>query len=427
MSLIRWLLLAPALTLALAGPYPSRLSWGGWTGPTPYTLTYQRFQLDGGGATTRRYHVNALTRLDPNRPGILLRPVDRNNNVVTTYDQAIPLNPSPTQVDVRYQSTAVAYLKIDYTYSGVGDAEMYWDSQPLYTWYGGMAQDWRWGVLWGLTFGTVSFFWIPAGSGSYHTTLAVPLDGSLHSLYFTAGGSCFSLGGPWRGTYWINSQQMQQGKIYWVQAENHCNNPGIGGGLKQITAQAQITYTTPGLPPLVTPPAAGWGDGGIQVGRPQWAPGWRSSLTGQDAGNTGSLGRATFGGSVSVAPGGLLPVLDYYTVSRRYAITSLGFNGGDFFAAQQSQVTLFNCQSWNAQGNCANQVGQATFRAIPASQDPLQIALGGALDGRVTVSNVVSFPNGQTQTTTVLDAQPTVPVQSYTLTDTFACIAGNCP
>lgn len=442
-----WILLVPALGLALGQNYPTNLTFERWTTPEGELL-----QLEGGNRTSRTYRVTALSRLDPQRPGFMLQPLYNGNTTVRTYDQKVPLSSlQETPVRVYYESTWVAYLKLDYSHSGVRDVWLYWDNQLLYAKSGSNYGNLLWGTLWTVSFGTISLFWIPSGSGEYHTTIPIPLDDRVHVLQFGGGGDCFAAR-DWNGFYKVRSDLMQPGKIYWVQARNGCGGlgTGINGGLTQMVNPVRVDYQTTGLPPVVRIGEPGWYDPQGVVGAVQFTNGSYPSLTGvggyPDNGSSYSFGER---GILVPASGDLdhaatipytNPYSSWFTVSRRYEVNENRDSGVSTYGNQLNQFILTYCGGWeyietnpnvNSAGRwaCTGGTTQATFRLTGASwPDPLRIYMDPALDGTVTTRTVVnSDSQGRPVSSTVYEAHPAWVTRTYTMHDVFRCVSGSCP
>ncbi|MER3462810.1 MAG: hypothetical protein C4342_07500 [Armatimonadota bacterium] len=461
MSLKSWLLLGPALGLALGqqSTYPTNLTFERWTAPEGELI-----QLDGRGQTSRPYRVTALSRLDPNRPGFLLQPLDDQGSLVRTYDQKVPLNSlEETRRWVYYNPTSVAYLKIDYTHSGLKDVVLRWDGQALYSKENQTDISWQWGVLWTLTFGTIGLLGIPSRSGSFETTLPIPLDGQTHVLYFGGGGNCLAFGG-WEGYYKVDASRMQPGKIYWVKARNECRGVSIYGDLMQVANEdVQLQYRVEGLPGgrIKKPKPDGsfetWALSNDRAAlRAIAAPGYYPSegsfrstnpwdwwlgetAPGVDPGSSGKLflpPGEIVGATNDPDRAAVLPLRTAWnSVSWRYPTVERQENGNTVLVLgpRVEEVNYAYCGDWNEHidpPRC-----EVDFTTVPfkvsnpsATPTPLTISRGTALSGSVgqrvvegqdTQGNRIRF--------TVLEAYPQRGARSYTVTEHFTCAGSPCP
>lgn len=185
----------------------------------------------------KSYTIYALSR--PAGMGQIMRPLDSpGGQVVDTASQIVPLEPGRTRTLTQYYvNQATAYLRIDFSISGVRYGWLYHNGQRVLRFDPGQPMAWYrqlWSVLNAATAGIISMFWIPGTAQAQTHTAVIPLDSGRHHISYGGAGYCFALRNA-NNYHYFDASRLQPGRVFHVRARVWC-----GGGTIGIARTTQV-------------------------------------------------------------------------------------------------------------------------------------------------------------------------------------------
>jgi hypothetical protein len=199
----------------------------------------------------KNYTIYALSR--PVGMGQMMLPLDRGRQVVNTASESIPLEPGRTRTITQYYvNQQTAYLRVDFSISGVRYGWLYYNGQRVMRFDPGLPMGWYrqlWSVLNAVTAGIISMFWIPGTTQAQTHTAVIPLTSGRHHISYGGGGYCFALRNA-NNYHYFDASRLQPGRVFHVRARVWCGGGTIGiARTTEVYLQHTHMVLAPGEPP----------------------------------------------------------------------------------------------------------------------------------------------------------------------------------